>query len=78
MPSPKPRLYKKLPPSELAVMADGELKKLKDEVRGKMAIGHPPYTAEEWDGLCALECQLHLEAVNRHFLGTKVKKLRYN
>lgn len=68
----------KLPPEKLMQMTDAEVQKLARETRQKMAIGHPPYEKDEWDGLCNLECQLHLELVNRHFVGTKTKHLKYN
>lgn len=74
---PKPRPFKRLPPGELSQLPDSDLAALKTEVRAKMAPGHPPYSASEWSDLCDLEVQLHLEAVNRHFTGTKVKNLKY-
>lgn len=67
----------RLPPQVLMLMPDKALAEMKALVRYKMRIGHPPMPKEEWDQLCNLECQLHLEAVNRHFLGTRVKSLKY-
>lgn len=59
-------------------MPDTELAALRTEVRQRMAPGHPPYSREEWNDLCDLECQLRLETVDRHFTGTKIKSLKYS
>lgn len=67
----------RIPPQALMLMSNKELAEMKSAVRYKMRVGHPPMPKEEWDCLCNLECQLHLEAVNRYFIGTKTRSLKY-
>lgn len=67
----------RIPPQALMLMSNKELAEMKAAVRDKMRPGHPDMPKEEWDRLCNLECQLHLESVNRYFIGIKTRRLKY-
>lgn len=69
----------KLPQQTLMAMTDKEVLDLTYKVRHAIRPGHEPMPGLEWDKLCNLETQLHLELVNRHFMGreTKTKRVIY-
>lgn len=74
--APVPK-FPRIKRDELFRLTDDELKLLRDETRYKMRIGHPPYEPAFWNYLCELEAWIRLETVDRHFTGTKVRRLKY-